>query len=128
MRKFVFVLLLIGAIGSVLLMLNAGRHTPALLILLFVGWVVSPYLALFWVCLFSKLHSFIAPEILYGLPIVISCGSLAAYGVTLFQHRNKPPTGVYLSIPFLSWILIVVIISLTVYRKRKTLKVKGGTN
>ena len=122
MRKIAFVILLIGAVGSFGLVLNAGRHSPVLLLVLFIGWVLSPYIALFLVHVVSKLQLIIAPKLLYCLMLFVSLGSLASYGITLIQHRTKPPTGVYLSVPFISWFLILIAIVITVYRKRKLLK------
>jgi len=122
MRKIAFTILWISAVGSFGLVLNAGRHSPVLLLVLFVGWVLSPYIALFLVHVVSKLRLIIAPKMLYWLMLFVSLGSLACYGITLFQHRTKPPTGVYLSVPFISWFLILIAIVITVYRKRKLLK------
>jgi len=122
MRKIAFVILLIGAVGSFGLVLNAGRHSPVLLLVLFIGWVLSPYIALFLVHVVSKLQLIIAPKLLYCLMLFVSLGSLASYGITLIQHRTKSPTGVYLSVPFISWFLIVIAIAITAYRKRKLLK------
>ena len=122
MRKIAFVILLIGAVGSFGLVLNAGRHSPVLLLVLFVGWVLSPFIALFLVHGVSKLRLVIAPKLLYCLMLFVSLGSLASYGITLIQHRTKPPTGVYLSVPFISWFLIVIASAITAYRKRKLLK------
>ena len=100
-------------------MLYAGRHSPVLLLILFVGWVLSPYLAMFLVRFVSKLRPIIAPNLLHGLILFISLGSVASYCFTSIQHRTKPPTGVYLIVPFISWFLIVVAIAVTAYKKRK---------
>ena len=121
MRKIAFIILLIGAVGSFGLVLNAGRNAPFLLLVLFVGWVLSPYLAFFLINIVYKPHLIIAPIICYWLMLFVSFGSLAAYGITLLQHKIKPPTGVYLSVPFLSWILIVAAIAITAFTKRKVL-------
>jgi hypothetical protein len=118
MRKFAFVLLLIGALGSTAQVLNAGHHAPVFLLILFVGWVISPFIGLFLVNNVFKLRLIIDPLILYWLMLLISIGSLASYGIALMQHSIKPHTGVYLSVPFLSWLLIVTGIAISEYRKR----------
>ncbi len=37
-----------GAVGSVGLMLRAGQRTPLFLLVLFVFWILSPFVALAW--------------------------------------------------------------------------------
>ena len=121
MRKIAFVILLLAAVGSLLSVLNSGSHAPALLIVLFAGWVLSPYIALFIVNSVSTLRSAIPGNLLYKMMLLISLGSLAVYGVTLIQHRIKPATAVYLGVPLLSWIIIGTVVSITTYKKRKPL-------
>jgi hypothetical protein len=117
MRKIAFVILSIGALGSTALVLNAGRYSPILLLILFVGWVISPFIVLFLISSFYKIRLKIATEMLYWIMLLISIGALASYSITLIQHRVKPPTGVYLSVPFLSWVIILIFIAVSFYRK-----------
>jgi hypothetical protein len=117
MRKIVYVILSVGALGSTVLVLNAGRHAPILLLILFVGWVISPFIALFLISGVYKLRLNIAPKFLYGIVLLISIGSLATYSITLIQQRIKSPTGVYLSVPFLSWLILVIFIAISFYKK-----------
>ncbi len=49
MRKTALIAVLVGAVGSVVLTVYAGRHninTPTMLLVLFAGWVLSPFVAL----------------------------------------------------------------------------------
>ena len=121
MRKVAFVVLFVGAIGSLGLMLNAGRHTPLFLLVLFVGWVLSPYIMLLLVNIVSKRWPIIIPVTLYWLMIFISVGSLVTYFIILRRHSTKPAF-IFLVVPFISWILIGIVILATVYRTRKLSK------
>ena len=119
MRKIAFAILLIGAVGSLCLVLNAGRNAPVLLIILFTGWILTPYVALVFLNFFSKLQTIIAPSMLHWLMLLISVGSLLCYSLTFSQHNGKPATGIFLIVPFISWILIVTTIVISAYKKRK---------
>src|SRR5690242_19448141 len=66
-----------GAVGSVGLTLRAGRSTPRLLLILFVIWVLSPFVALAWANLASKRWSVPTRATLYCVTLVIMLGSLA---------------------------------------------------
>src|ERR1700676_1652032 len=118
MRKIAFVVLVAGAICSLGFVLNAGRHSPIFLLILFVGWVLSPFIALFLVDNFSKLRLIIAPIMLYWVMLFVAFGSTATYCSTLIQHRTKTPTAVYLGVPFFSWLIIAIAIAMSAYRKR----------
>ena len=53
-RKRLILAVVAGAVGSVGLMLRAGRSTPRLLLVLFVIWVLSPFVALAWANMVSS--------------------------------------------------------------------------
>ena len=69
-----------GAVGSLGLMLRAGRSTPRLLLVVFVIWVLSPFVALAWANMVSKRWSVLTRATLYCVTLVITLGSLAIYG------------------------------------------------
>ncbi len=121
MRKIAFVMLFVGAVSSLGLTLNAGRHTPFFLLVLFVGWVLSPYITLLFVNIASKRWRFITPVTLYWLMLILSLGSLISYSTTISQHRTKPAF-IFLIVPFISWILVLVVILIDAARVRKLSK------
>lgn len=100
---------IIGIIGSLVLMTHAGRHNQSvLLIMLFTGWVSSPFLALL-ITYFSN-HwpdSRLVP--LYVLMIFISIGSLIVYS-GVFGIHGPHPAFVFMIIPLISWILIGILL------------------
>jgi hypothetical protein len=70
-----------GAAGSTGLMLRVGhRNNSRILLLLFGIWVLSPFVTLILANAVSKRWSVVTRASLYGLMLVLTLGSLAAYG------------------------------------------------
>lgn len=118
MQKIAFVIWLGGAIGSIFFVLNAGRHSPIFLLILFIGWVLSPYVALFLVNFVSKLRSLVHFITFFWMTLFISLGSLISYYAALGKHGTKS-TAVYLIVPLISWVVILIVIAISVNQKRK---------
>src|SRR6478609_3702246 len=73
--------LLLGAIGSVSLMLRAGHNNNSVLLLFLFGlWELSPFLLLILAERVAKTWSAFTRETLYGLMLAITVGSLSIYG------------------------------------------------
>ena len=102
------VALLGGAAGSIALMLRAGsRQRSALLILLFTGWVLSPFLGLALANLRAPRWSPRMRTALHATMIAVSCLCLALY--TMHAVRGAMKAGfVYLVVPAAAWLLIAV--------------------
>jgi hypothetical protein len=96
---------IIGIMGSLVLMTHAGRHNKSvLLILLFTGWVSSPFLAIL-ITYFSN-HWLDSRRIyLYVLMIFMAIVSLIAYSGAFGIH-GPHPAFVFMVIPFISWGMI----------------------
>ena len=109
LRTIALIMLLGGAVGSLGLMLNAGRHTPVLLLLLFVVWVLSPFMALLVANMVSKRWPVITSVTLYWLMLLLSLGSLVSYNGTFSQPGTRPAF-IFLVVPFISWLLILLVI------------------
>ena len=60
----------VGAIGSVGLTLRAGQRTPRLLLVFFIIWVLSPFVALLWANLVSKRWSVVTRATLYCMTLL----------------------------------------------------------
>jgi hypothetical protein len=79
-RTIALVLAIIGALGSVALMVRAGQRTPRFLLVLFVGWVLMPFVVLLWANIVSTHWSAATRIALLGVTLVIALGSVAIYG------------------------------------------------
>ena len=109
LRTIALIMVLAGAGGSLGLMLNAGRHTPVLLLVLFVGWVLSPFIALLIANVVSKRWSSLTCKTLYILMLVITLVSLVSYSGALTPPETKPAS-IFLVVPLTSWLLIMTAI------------------
>ena len=118
MQRLAFVLCLLAAFGSLALVIIAGRHSPPLLTILFAGWVISPFIALFLVRSIGTFRPIMADSIFSCMIFLISIGSLTAYIVALVHSTVKPATQVYLIVPLCSWILIVIAVTTKAIQRR----------
>ena len=110
---------LAGALGSLGLMLYTGRNNDSvLLVLLFVAWVLSPFIALFVANLVSMRWPAFTRVILYCLIIFLTVGSLVSYSGALRPPGTKPAF-VFLVVPLLSWIIIAIVIPITISVSRR---------
>lgn len=100
--------LVAGAAGSIVLMLRAGARQPStLLMVLFTGWVLSPFLALALANLrAARLPSRVRVALRASM-VAVSALCLAIYG--MHAVRGVMPAGfVYLFVPAAAWVLIAV--------------------
>jgi hypothetical protein len=99
-----------GAVGSVGFMLRAGRRTPRFLLVLFLFWVMSPFVALAWTNMVSKRWSVPARVTLYCVTLVVTLGSLAVYGGYVLPPAGSPGAFVFVVIPPVSWALLGTVV------------------
>jgi len=103
------VAVLAGAVGSLGLMLYAGRHQNSrILLLLFAAWVLSPFMAAALTNLVSQRWSAPTRATLDVTMLVITLGSLAIYGDVAFGYTKAKIGFVFLVIPLASWLLIAI--------------------
>ncbi len=102
--------ILAGAAGSLGLMLYTGSRNESVLLLgLFAGWVLSPFLALLVASVVSKDWSALTRVTLYCLMLVITGGSLFGYSGVLSPPGAKPAF-IFLVVPLISWLLMAIVI------------------
>ncbi len=101
---------LVGAGGSLGFTLYTGRHNESvILVLLFAGWVVSPFIALLLINSVSRRWSIFMKLAIYSLMMVITVCSLIIYG-GIWSPPGARPAFVFLMIPLLSWTLMGTIL------------------
>jgi len=99
---------LVGAVGSVGLMLYVGRRNESrILLILFALWVLSPFVALVWANVVSKRWPVHTPT-LYSLMLVLTLGTLALYADVAFWRPRPKPASVFLLVPPVSWLVIAI--------------------
>ena len=108
LRTVALVLLAVGAVGSLYFMFNASRSQKSILLLtLFSGWILSPFVGLFVADKFSKRWTVNVRASFYWLMIILTIVSLVGYSGAFNTPKTKNAF-VFLVIPFISWLLITI--------------------
>ena len=115
LRAAALIAVLAGAGGSLGLLLRAGQRSPRLLLVLFVIWVLSPFMALVLAHVFSKRWSVLTRATLYSVMLVVTLGSLAIYGDDALGHRRAQAAFVYVAVPPASWLLIAIVVPIAAF-------------
>ena len=91
LRASALIAVLVGAAGSVGLMLWAGRRNDSrILLLLFALWVLSPFMAFVLANMASRRWSVVSRATLHGVILVFTLVTLAIYGnAVLGPSRGK---------------------------------------
>jgi hypothetical protein len=117
-----------GAVGSVGLTLRAGRSTPRLLLVLFVIWVLSPYVALAWAAIASNRWSAVSRATLYGVTLVVALASLVVYGSVVVPPSGSPRAFVFVVVPPASWLLMAIVVPIAALISRKQSRRGAGAS
>jgi hypothetical protein len=115
LRVAALIAMLIGAAGSLGLMLRAGERTPRFLLVLFVIWVLSPFVALAWANVVSKRWSILTRVTLHSATLVVTLFSLAVYVDDAPGHRSSRAAFVYVAVPPASWLLIAIVVLMAAF-------------
>jgi hypothetical protein len=128
LRAVALIAVLAGAAGSVGLMLHAGRHNDSqILLVLFVIWVLSPFLALILAHVISKRWSVPTRATLYSVMLVLTLGSLAIYGDVALGPPKAKTAFVFVVVPPASWLLIAIIVPMAALISGKLSRRGDGT-
>jgi hypothetical protein len=110
LRRIALIVVLTGAVGSLVLTFHSGHKNNALIYtLLFAVWVLSPYIAFLMSDVISKSWSVLCRSALYCLIVVLTLGSLLCYSGVL-NLRGTKPAFVFLVVPLISWLLLFILI------------------
>jgi hypothetical protein len=120
LRIMALIGVLVGAADSLGMVLHAGRNNHSLLlVLLFVIWVLSPFITLGVANVVFKSWSVLKRLTLYWLTLALTIGSLVVYNGALSSLRTKPAF-IFLAVPLASWLLIVIVLSVAMSHSRRT--------
>lgn len=110
---------LAGAVGSMGFMLHASQHPPRILLVLFVIWVLAPFVALVLAAVVSNRWLVQMRGTLYRLMLVVSLGSLAIYGENALRPLTAKAAPVFVAVPAASWLIIAVAIGIAAPMSRR---------
>jgi hypothetical protein len=119
LRSEMRIVLVVGAVGSLGLMLRAARHTPRFLLVLFVLWVLLPFAVLLWATAVSIRWAAPTRATLYGVALVVTLGSLALYGGLVHRPAGSANAFMYVVVPPLSLALLAAAVSLAAFKTRR---------
>src|SRR5437773_8243125 len=118
LRTVALIAALVGAVGSVGLLLQVGRrkHSPPLLLALFAIWVLSPFVALVVTNVASTSWSVSTRATLYSAMLVVALGSLAIYGDIGLGPLGAKTVPVFVIVPPASLLLIAIVVPIQIGR------------
>ena len=119
LRAVALVAVVAGAVGSLGLMLRAGRHTPRLLLVFFVIWVLSPFVALAWANIVSRHWPVLTRVTLHCLTLVVTLGSLAFYGGVILPPAGSARAFVFVAVPPASWLFFAIVVPIAALISRR---------
>ena len=115
LRAAAMIAVVVGAAGSVGLLLRAGQRTPRFLLVLMAIWVLSPFIALVLANVVSKRWSSLTRATLYGVMFAVALGSLAIYGDDAMGHRRPQAAFVFVLVPPASCLLIAIAVPIAAF-------------
>ena len=110
LRAAGLIAVLVGALGSISLWFHASKHPPLLLVVLFIVWVLSPFVVLILAHALSKRWSVLTRAALYCVMLLITLGSLTIYVHDALRPRTAQPAFVYVLVAPMSWLLIAMVV------------------
>lgn len=120
LRSAAWASILAGAAGSFGFMLYAGRRNRSVLLLvLFAGWVLSPFVALLWAQVTAKRWPAPRQMVLYCVTLLIAATSLAIYGYIALGPPRAQAASAFVVVPPVSWLLAGMGILMSALRPRR---------
>jgi hypothetical protein len=117
----------VGATGSVGLMIWVGHRNPSwLLLLMFVIWVGAPFAGLMLADMRSTHWSVLTRATLHGLMVILAVCSLALYADVLLRPRSQP-AAMFLVVPAGSWLLIAIALTVAAQMSGKGARQSSGS-
>ncbi len=118
LRSVAWIVLLVGSVWSLSLTIQAGRNNDSILLkILFMVWVLSPYLIQLLLFLLSTSWKNLRRIMLYVQIIFLSLGSLLFYN-GIINLPDAKPAAIFLLIPLFSWVFIAIVQMMAVYFSR----------
>ena len=119
LRAAARVAVVVAALASVVLILYGGRHNSSgFLLILFVLWVLSPFVGLALANRASGRWPAGAQTALHGVMLLVALVSLAIYVKTVLIAPPPKLAAPFLIVPFASWGVILTVIFVALFRRR----------
>ena len=110
LRVTALLALIVGALGSIYFVMNAGRNNNSFILKgLFLIWILLPFIALAITEAIAKHWSVVGRKTIYWLMIIVTIGSLCGYS-GIIHMPNAKNAFIFLVTPLLSLILLLIVI------------------
>ncbi len=120
MRAAARIAVVVGALGSVTLMLYAGRSNRHYLVtVLFIIWVLAPFVALALARRMSEAWSAVTRTTLYAVTLIVTALSLAIYGYRAVFPPRSTGAFVFVIVPPLSVLLLLFALAIAALLSRR---------
>ena len=116
LRAVALIVLIIGAMGSLVIMFREGQDTPRFLLVLFTIWVFAPFAVLFWANTVSKRWSVVTRATLYCVMFTVALSSLAIYSEWIdVRPAGSANAFLFVAVPPISLVVITIIVGITAF-------------
>ena len=106
-NRFGAIIAVIGAAGSLFLLMTAGRGAPVILLALFIGWVALPFAALAAANFYANRWSPATRTALFAASLLVFSAALFIYCWVTFWPPSSTPARTWLLVPAASWLAII---------------------
>jgi hypothetical protein len=106
------VLIVMSALASLYFIGLAGQHQQSiLLIAAFTIWLLLPFIGLLWINKRAASWPLRQKAQLHWIMVIVAISSLIVYAFRL-KPQNAKPAFTFLVFPFLSWVIIIIFLSI----------------
>jgi hypothetical protein len=110
LRALALIAVVLGAAASLGFLFRASERTPKFLLLLFIGWVLAPFVALVVADIGAKRWSVFTRTTLHVVMLIVTLGSFAMYGGMVAMPSGSRPAALFLLVPLGSLLLISIVL------------------
>lgn len=107
LRATALIAALAGAAGSLTFMLRVGHRAPIFLLVMFAGWVLSPFVGFLLADRYSGHWSVPARNALFAVMLILAPASVAIYGIVAWKAPAQPAFA-FLVVPAGSWFIATI--------------------
>jgi len=110
LRIVALIVVVAGTVCSEILIIRAGGRSQPLLTVVFVVWILLPFVALAWANVVSKSWPNLTRVALYLTTFVVTVSCLAFYGGLILPPTGSPRAFVFVVGPLASWALMLIVV------------------
>jgi hypothetical protein len=126
LHALALIAVVVGAAASLGLLFRASERTPKFLLLLFIGWVLAPFVALVLADIGSKRWSVVTRTTLHVVMLIVTLGSFAMYGGVVAMPPGSRPAALFLMVPVGSLLLMAIVLPIAAVLSGRRSRERAG--